>query len=121
MSPRLKKSAQAVMARPRLYIGASIAVGPGKIDLLREVAATRSISAAARALGMTYKHAWLLIDSLNQGFGRPVVKTAIGGKSGGGATLTELGTQLVDRYVAIEARLNACAQNELEALRRLTK
>ena len=118
-SPRLKKSPQAIMVRPRLHLGASIALGPGTIDLLREVAVTRSISAAARVLGMTYKHAWLLIDSLNQGFGRPVVKTVIGGKGGGGATLTKLGTQLVERYTAIEARLNASAKNELEALRRL--
>lgn len=109
------------MVRPRLYIGESIAIGPGKIDLLRQVALTHSISGAARALGMTYKRAWLLIDSLNQGFGRPVVETATGGKGGGGATLTVLGSQLVERYAAIEARLNASAKNELEALRRLTK
>ena len=109
------------MVRPRLYIGESIAIGPGKIDLLRQVGETHSISAAARALGMTYKRAWLLIDSLNQGFGRPVLETATGGKGGGGATLTMLGKQLVERYAAIEARLNACARDELEALRNLTK
>lgn len=108
------------MVRPHLYIGTSIALGPGKVDLLREVAATHSISAAARALGMTYKHAWLLVDSLSQAFGRPVVETAIGGKGGGGARLTELGTRLVECYAAIEARLHASAKNELEALQRLT-
>lgn len=108
------------MVRPRLYIGESVAIGPGKIDLLRQVDETHSISAAARALGMTYKRAWLLIDSLDQGFGRPVVETATGGKGGGGAMLTPLGRQLVERYAALEARLNASAQDELEALRRLT-
>jgi molybdate transport system regulatory protein len=115
------KTTQAIMVRPRLYIGESVAIGPGKIDLLRQVDETHSISAAARALGMTYKRAWLLIDSLNQGFGHPVVETATGGKGGGGATLTPLGTQLVERYTALEARLNVSAQDELEALRRLTK
>jgi molybdate transport system regulatory protein len=115
------KPTQAIMVRPRLYIGESIAIGPGKIDLLRQVAETHSISAAARALGMTYKRAWLLIDSLNQGFGRPLVETATGGKGGGGATLTALGSQLIERYSALEARLNASAQAELEELRRLTE
>jgi molybdate transport system regulatory protein len=121
MGTRSRKTAHAIMVRPRLYIGESIAIGPGKIDLLRQVDVTHSISAAARALGMTYKRAWLLIDSLNQGFGRPVVETAIGGKGGGGATLTVLGKQLVECYAAIEARLNTAAQDELEALLRLTK
>jgi molybdate transport system regulatory protein len=114
-----KTIARTVIARPRLYIGESIAIGPGKIDLLRQVEATRSISAAARALGMSYKRAWQLIDSLRQGFGRPVVATARGGKGGGGAALTELGTQLIKRYGAIEARINVDAKAELEALRRL--
>lgn len=119
MSDRSRKMARAIMVRPRLYIGSSIAIGPGKIDLLRRVDETRSISAAARALGMTYKRAWLLIDSLNQGFGRPVVETATGGRGGGGAALTPLGSELVERYAALEARLNSSALDELEALRRL--
>jgi molybdate transport system regulatory protein len=119
MAPRRKKFIRAITVRPRVYIGESIAIGPGKIDLLKQVEATRSISAAARALGMSYKHAWLLIESLNQGFGRPVVATATGGRGGGGAALTELGSQLVKRYSAIEACVNVNARAELEALRRL--
>jgi molybdate transport system regulatory protein len=109
------------MVRPRLYLGEAIAIGPGKIDLLRKVEETHSISAAARALGMTYKRAWLLIDSLNQGFGVPVVATATGGRGGGGATLTSLGKQLVGHYTALEVRLNNSAQAELRALRRLVQ
>ncbi len=70
---------------------------------------------------MTYKRAWLLIDSVNQGFGHPVVETATGGKGGGGATLTSLGRQLVERYTALEKKLNASAQRELNALRHLVK
>lgn len=115
------KTAKIIMVRPRIYIGESVAIGPGKIDLLRQVAETRSISAAARALGISYKRAWLLIDSLNQGLGRPVVETATGGKGGGGAVLTPLGLQLVDRYIALEERLNASAREELEALCLLAK
>jgi len=109
----------APMIRPRLYLNDSITVGPGKIDLLRKVDETHSISAAARALGMTYKHAWLLIDSLNQGFRRPVVESATGGRGGGGTTLTVLGKKLVEHYIALEVRLNSSAQAELDALLRL--
>ena len=77
--------------RPRVYLSPGVAVGPGKIDLLRQVDATRSISAAARAMGMSYKRAWQLVDVLNRDFGSPVVATATGGRGGGGATLTPLG------------------------------
>lgn len=109
----------AVLVRPRIYIGDGIAIGPGKIDLLRAVGNTRSIAAAARLLGLPYKRAWLLIDSLNDGFGRPVVDTATGGKGGGGASLTTLGQQLVIAYDALEKRLNTKAAPELAALRKL--
>lgn len=103
------------LMRPRLYLGEGLSIGPGKIDLLREVGKTRSISAAARALGMPYKRAWMLIDSLNQGFGQPVAETAIGGKGGGGARLTPLGERLVAAYDKLQARLNESAQAELAA------
>jgi molybdate transport system regulatory protein len=83
--PSRKKACAAVIVRPRIQFGPALAIGPGKIDLLRAVAETHSISAAARALGLTYKRAWLLIDTLNAGFGRPVVETATGGRGGGGA------------------------------------
>ena len=110
---------QAMLLRPRVYIGESIDIGPGKIDLLRQVAAGRSISAAARAMGMSYKRAWLLIDTLNQGFGNPVVETSAGGRGGGGAALTPLGEALVAHFTALEKKLNRAAQAELAALREL--
>lgn len=109
----------AILIRPRIYIGDGIAIGPGKIDLLRQVGESRSIAAAARALDLPYKRAWLLIDTLNRGFGRPVVEAATGGKGGGGASLTTLGQQLVERYDALEVSLNASAGKELQALRAL--
>jgi len=114
-------SRPAVMVRPRIAIGGAIAIGPGKIDLLRQVAERRSISGAARALGLPYKRAWLLIESLNRGFGRPVVEAAAGGKGGGGARLTPLGEALVARYGDLEAKIDAATQPELKALRDLTE
>ena len=108
-----------VLLRPRVYIGDNIAIGPGKIDLLRLVGETRSISAAGRALGIPYKRAWLLLDTLNQGFGRPLFETATGGKGGGGAKLTPLGQELLARYAELEERINAASVPELEALKAL--
>jgi len=110
---------QAVLIRPRVDLGRSIVIGPGKIDLLRHVAEGRSISAAARAMGLTYKRAWLLIDALNRGFGKPVVEAASGGKGGGGARLTPLGEALIARYGALETKLDSASQPELDALRAL--
>lgn len=115
MSGGVRRGDAAVMARPRVQIGEAIALGPGKIDLLRAIERERSISAAARAMGLTYKRAWLLIDSLNQGFGRPVVAATTGGRGGGGAALTPLGVELVARYAALEARLDAACRAELLA------
>ncbi len=102
-----------LLLRPRLYLDEGLSIGPGKIDLLRELGRSRSISAAARELGMPYKRAWLLIDSLNQGFGRPVAETAIGGSGGGGASLTPLGERLVAAYDCLQTRLNKSARTEL--------
>lgn len=119
ISMKRKTNRQAIIVRPRVYIGDEIALGPGKIDLLRQVAETHSIAGAARALGVPYKRAWLLVDSLNQGFGRPVVETATGGKGGGGAIVTPLGQQLLKCYSALESRINSASAKELEALRAL--
>lgn len=110
-----KRSPVRPAIRPRVYLDADVAVGPGKIDLLRHVAATRSISAAARAMGMSYTRAWQLIDAMNHGFG-DVVATATGGRGGGGATLTPAGEALVAAYEALETRLNVAAKREIDAL-----
>jgi len=104
------------LVRPRIYIGDTIALGPGKIDLLRLIDQTHSIAAAARTLNMPYKRAWLLIDSLNLGFGRPVVSTASGGKGGGRTVLTSLGQDLLTRYTALEESINSASDKEIKAL-----
>lgn len=82
-------------------------VGPGKIVLLEAIRETGSISAAARTLGMSYRRAWYLIDTMNKAFGQPLVKAAAGGASGGGAELTALGVDLVRRYRALETETDA--------------
>lgn len=77
-------------------------IGPGKIALLEEIDRSGSISAAGRALGMSYRRAWLLVDDLNKLLGAPVVATQLGGSHGGGASLTPLGSDLVARFRALE-------------------
>jgi molybdate transport system regulatory protein len=116
-----EKSVHAVIVRPRIYIGDAISLGPGKIDLLRAIGEKNSISAAARSLEIPYKKAWLLVSSLNDGFGRPVVMAAKGGKGGGGAVLTQLGTDILERYEALEVCINREAAAELDALRALAE
>jgi molybdate transport system regulatory protein len=91
-------------------------IGPGKIELLEQVAAFGSISAAARAMEMSYKHAWDLIEEMNQLFGKPLVSAQTGGRHGGGAQLTQLGLSVVSRFRAIERAATAAAEQHMKAL-----
>jgi molybdate transport system regulatory protein len=77
-------------------------IGPGKIALLEGVERTGSIAAAGRELGMSYRRAWLLIDSLSGMFAEPVIVTTAGGSHGGGSQLTGLGRELVTAFRAAE-------------------
>ncbi len=92
------------------------AVGPGKIRLLELVGETGSISAAGRAMDMSYRRAWLLVDALNHLFERPLVTTKLGGKSGGGAVLTPFGREVVRHYRALENEAHQAAKAHLGAL-----
>src|SRR3954465_4022801 len=93
-------------------------IGPGKAKLLESIRDTGSISAAAREMGMSYKRAWLLLDSMNQAFTEPVVTAAPGGTGGGGATLTAFGAEVLERYRGIHDRAAAMAVDDLTALAR---
>ena len=93
-------------------------IGPGKAALLQSIADTGSISAAARGMGMSYKRAWLLLDSMNQAFKKSVVKAASGGAGGGGATLTPFGVDVLDRYRRIQRQASSTAADDLAALTR---
>lgn len=107
--------------RPRLFLGSELLIGPGKIDLLRAVQATGSISAAGRATGLTYRRAWSLLDELRQACGAAVIESAAGGSGGGGATLTPLGQALLQHYDAIESACSKAAVPHLKKLDRLLK
>src|SRR6266851_2023091 len=108
-----------VRFRLRITRGEDIAVGPGKIELLEAIASTGSITAAAKSLGMSYRRAWLLVDTMNRCFKNRVVETEAGGNRGGGTRLTALGAQLVRSYRRIEARAAKAGASEIAALIRL--
>jgi molybdate transport system regulatory protein len=93
-------------------------IGPGKAKLLESIRDTGSISAAARDMGMSYKRAWLLLDSMNQTFTEPVVTAAPGGAGGGGALLTPFGAEVLARYRRINDRAAATAADDIAALAR---
>lgn len=105
--------------RFRLVLDAHCALGPGKIDLLEAIEATGSITAAARAMRMSYKRAWQLIDDLNHCFATPLVSASKGGEHGGGAQLTQMGRSVLAAYRAIEHKVHKSLAAELRALARL--
>jgi molybdate transport system regulatory protein len=111
--------AEAPRPQIRIMFRKAIAMGPGKADLLRAIEQTGSISAAARALGMSYRRAWLLVDTMNQCFKSPLVETLTGGQKGGGAQVTELGQEVLTRYLEMEAKANASVQRDLAEFTRL--
>ncbi len=100
----------------RVDLGPEQAIGPGKIKLLETIASTGSISQAGRALGMSYRRAWLLVADLNQCFREPVVAAQTGGSRGGGAALTPFGTQLVAHYRAIEKTAHRAGARHLKQI-----
>lgn len=100
--------------RFQLRVDAETRIGPGKISLLEAIARAGSISAAARELEMTYRRAWELIDHMNKAFGQPLVVGHAG--STGGASLTELGGDVVRRYRLIEQLAREAATPHLTAL-----
>jgi molybdate transport system regulatory protein len=102
----------------RLDLASGARIGPGKVAVLEEIARSGSISAAGRALRMSYRRTWELVEDLNRNLGTPVVETAAGGSGGGGAVLTRAGKAIVERYRAIEMDTALAARKHLLALHR---
>ena len=103
----------------RILLGAEIAIGPGKADLLDALARTGSISAAAREMGMSYRRAWVLVDTMNRSFHAPLVEASKGGSGGGGARVTALGLDVLARYRAMEIKAAASIASEMREFTRL--
>ncbi len=107
--------------RLRILFGPDAMMGPGKADLLEHIGKTGSIAAAGRALGMSYKRAWQLVEVMNAIFTHPLVESSRGGASGGGATLTDQGQRVLTLYRALEARVAAASATELGELSSLLR
>ncbi|HEY0851786.1 MAG TPA: LysR family transcriptional regulator [Bradyrhizobium sp.] len=101
----------------RIDLDAEGRIGPGKIQLLEKIQQFGSISAGGRAMDMSYKRAWDLVDEINRICRQPAVERQAGGKNGGGAALTPFGASLVARYRKIERDAASAVRKELQALR----
>ena len=100
----------------RLYLTSGTPLGPGKIQLLEAIRELGSISAAARMLKMSYRSAWLRIDSMNAEFRTPLVRTTLGGRGGGAAVLTALGIRVIERFRSMEKTTRRAIATDLAAI-----
>lgn len=98
----------------RVLGAGSPAMGPGKAELIERIDRAGSISAAARAMGMSYRRAWQLVEALNAAYKAPVVVTAVGGERGGGARVTPFGRRLAAQFRAMERKASAAIATDLK-------
>lgn len=109
--------------RLRVLFGEEAMLGPGKADLLEHIRDTGSIAAAGRAMSMSYKRAWSLVDQLNSAFQDPLVERVRGGANGGGARLSDMGEQVLEHFRKLEditAEAGAARINAIRAMLRDT-
>ena len=100
----------------RIAIGKTIAMGPGKADLLDAIDETGSISAAAKQMKMSYRRAWELVDVMNKSFNQPLVISSPGGVNGGGAQLSDFGRTILQNYRNLVKKSSNAAQPELQQI-----
>jgi len=117
----MKRGNKTTGLRLRIVLAPDIAIGPGKADLLDGIRETGSIAAAGRRLGMSYKRAWLLVETMNACFRTPLVEATKGGSKGGGAVLTPVGAEVLERFRRIEAAAAVAATADLGALTALLR
>lgn len=118
---RARKALLVPEARFRLQIKHGVALGPGKAELLQRIAAAGSIRAAAEEMGMGYRTAWLMVEAMNAQFIGPLVERQRGGAERGGATLTQLGAEVLKLYRAMEQRALKAIDRDIPKLQRLIR
>lgn len=114
--PQISPEQAEAKLRLRVQFGPGAMMGPGKADLLGHIGKTGSISAAGRAMGMSYKRAWQLVEVMNSMFATPLVASSRGGPAGGGAVLTDAGQRVLTLFRALEARAATAGAAEVAAL-----
>ncbi|QIE43013.1 winged helix-turn-helix domain-containing protein [Meridianimarinicoccus aquatilis] len=107
---------QAPKLRLRLVYSDGMMLGPGKADLLEGIAATGSIAAAGRSMGMSYKRAWSLVETMNKAFREPLVLRSRGGAQGGGAVLTDTGRLILMHYRQMQDKAGAAVAQDVSAI-----
>ncbi len=112
----MSRSTTVAAPQLRVLLGAATAIGPGKAALVDAIGRTGSISGAARDMGMSYRRAWQLVETMNQCFVQPLVETATGGRGGGGARVTDFGREVVRRYRAMEGKAARSVAADMKAL-----
>ncbi|KGM07966.1 DNA-binding domain of ModE [Methylophaga thiooxydans] len=108
--------AKSVSIKIRFHNNDIVAIGPGKADLLEAIETHGSISAAGRAMGMSYKRSWDLVNAMNTSFKHPLVHTSKGGSHGGGATVTAFGQEILQHYRQLEQKVHASIEAEAAAI-----
>ena len=115
------RAGKKIIPRYRVYRGTEIVLGPGKAELLEHIAATGSISEAARLMDMSYNRAWLHVKMMNENFKDPLVNSSRGGSAGGGAELTDAGKAILELYRQLEMQAAESTSRTRESLARLLK
>ena len=104
------------VVRFRIDFAEHCSLGPGKIGLLEAIRDSGSLSQGARNIGMSYRRAWLLVESLKQSFREPVTLASTGGKDGGGMLVTEFGDALINSYRELERDLATLAERRFHPI-----
>jgi molybdate transport system regulatory protein len=107
--------------RLRIVFGGGAMLGPGKADLLEGIRETGSIAAAARGMNMSYKRAWMLVETMNAAFRAPVVQSSRGGSAGGGASLTQTGAAVLAEYRKLQDITAEAGADRIAALQAMLK
>ena len=115
-NPDRKQAVAADRLSLRVDLASGARIGPGKVAVLSEIARTGSISAAGRALKMSYRRTWALVEEMNTSLGAAVVEASSGGQGGGGAKLTAAGHAVIDCYQAIAADCEAASARHFATL-----
>ena len=121
--PRPRRPSSPSMLRAKIWVerGGLVALTDAGADLLEQIQVKGSLSEAARSLHFSYRRAWMLLDAMNKRWDEPLVITAIGGKRGGGATLTELGGRALRSFRDLQIHIEAAIDQEVDGFRRATR
>jgi molybdate transport system regulatory protein len=101
--------------------GSLIALGPGKVDLLEAIEREGSISQAARSMELSYRRAWDMVETMNQCFKKPLVKSVTGGSKGGGAQLTDSGKKMIVLFRSMEKQAETAMDENWQSIRKALK